>query len=72
MSLLSAIKQSLRISADNSDFDEEINDLISQAIDDLKASGIKPDVFNNYGKTNDSGDVIDSITDGNMSKLILA
>jgi phosphoribosylaminoimidazole (AIR) synthetase len=70
MSLLSAIKQSLRISTDNTDFDTEIADLISQAIDDLKASGVKPDVFNDYGSKDTDGNVVDSINDGNVRQAI--
>lgn len=70
MSLLSGIKKSLRISTDNTDFDDEINDLISQAIDDLKASGVKPDAFNNYGSKDYDGNMIDEITDGNIKQAI--
>jgi phosphoribosylaminoimidazole (AIR) synthetase len=70
MSLLSAIKKSLRISTDNTDFDDEINDLISQAIDDLKASGVKPDAFNDYGSKDSDGKTIDEINDGNIKQAI--
>lgn len=70
MSLLSSIKKSLRISDDDIDFDDEITDLVYQAIDDLKASGVKPSAFNNYGSKNSDGNMIDSITDGNIKQAI--
>ncbi len=66
MSILSSIKQSLRISADCTDFDDEINDLIFQAIEDLKASGIKPGAFNAY-----DGTTVDSIADYNIKQAII-
>ena len=72
MSLLNQIKQSLRITADNTAFDDEITDLIYQAIDDLKASGTSPGAFNQYGETDESsGKTIDTITDGNIRQAII-
>ena len=70
MSLLSSIKKSLRITDDNTDFDTEITDLISQAIDDLKAGGIKSSAFNDYGLKDSDGNTIDSISDGNIRQAI--
>ena len=70
MSLLSSIKKSLRISTDDTDFDDEITDLILQAIDDLKASGVKPDAFNNYGSKDSNENTIDTIDDGNIKQAI--
>ena len=71
MELLNQIKQSLRITADNTAFDDEITDLIHQAIDDLEASGVSPPAFNRYGENDESGKQIDSITDGNVRQCII-
>jgi hypothetical protein len=71
VSLLNQIKQSLRITADNTAFDDEITDLIYQAIDDLKASGTSPGAFNRYGEIDESGNIIDTITDGNIKQCII-
>ncbi len=71
MSLLNQIKQSLRITADNTAFDDEISDLIYQAVDDMKASGTSPGAFNRYGEKDESGNTIDTITDGNIRQAII-
>ncbi len=65
--LLQRIKKDLRISADNTDFDEEINDLIEQAIADLRASGIKSGVLDNIK------DIVIGIggVDGNIRRAII-
>ena len=39
--ILTAVKRGLRITESNTDFDEEITDLIEQAKSDLGASGVK-------------------------------
>jgi len=70
MSLLSSIKKSLRITDDDTGFNDEIADLILQAIDDLKASGVKPDAFNDYGLKDSDGNTIDTIDDGNVRQAI--
>ena len=70
MSLIDSLRKSLRISDNNTDFDDEISDLINQAIDDLKAGGVKPSAFNNYGNKDSDGNMIDSITDGNIRQAI--
>jgi phosphoribosylaminoimidazole (AIR) synthetase len=70
MSLISSLRKSLRIADDNTDFDDEIADLVNQAIDDLKASGVKPSAFNNYGAKDADENMIDGITDGNIRQAI--
>lgn len=55
--MLEKIKQSLRITQDTTSFDDEINDLIQQCKDDLKASGVI------------ESKLID--IDGNISRLII-
>lgn len=69
-SLIDSIRKSLRIADDNHDFDDEISDLINQAIDDLKAGGVKSSAFNDYGSNDTDGNVIDYITDGNIRQAI--
>ncbi len=59
--LLHRIKGDLRISADNTDFDEEIDDLIEQAVADLRASGVKSGVL----------DDIIGIVDSNIRRAII-
>jgi hypothetical protein len=71
MSLLNQIKQSLRITADNTAFDDEISDLILQCIADLEGSGVSPPSFNSYGEIDESGNTIDTITDGNIRQAII-
>lgn len=61
----------MRITDDNTDFDSELGDLISQAIYDLKASGVKLDAFNDYGNKDSEGNTIDDITDGNIKQAII-
>jgi hypothetical protein len=48
MAMLDIVKQSLRISASNTNFDGEITELIDQALDDLKAAGLNSDVLAGY------------------------
>lgn len=43
MAILNDVKVALRIAATTTDFDGEINDLISAAIDDLKLAGVAAD-----------------------------
>lgn len=43
MAVLDDVKVALRIAATTTDFDGEINDLISAAIDDLKLAGVAAD-----------------------------
>lgn len=43
MAILDDVKVALRIAATTTDFDGEINDLISAAIDDLKLAGVAAD-----------------------------
>ncbi len=47
MAMLDIVKQSLRISASNTDFDDEIEELIDQCKDDVEASGLNPDALDN-------------------------
>ena len=65
--LLHRIKSDLRISDDNIDFDDEITDLIEQAIADLRASGIKSEALA------DIKDIIIGIdgVDGNIRRAII-
>lgn len=57
--MLNKVKQSLRISATTTSFDDEINDLIDQCKDDLKSSGII------------ETKLLDVTIDGNISRLII-
>lgn len=58
--LLHRIKGDLRISDENTDFNEEILDLIQQCIADLRASGVKSGVLDNI-ETIDIGGVDENI-----------
>ena len=65
--LLQRIKKDLRISDENTDFDDEINDLIEQAIADLRASGIKSEVLDDI---NDPVIGFDGV-DANIRRVII-
>ncbi|MBR0599044.1 DNA-packaging protein [Sinanaerobacter chloroacetimidivorans] len=58
MAILDIVKTSLRISIFNTDFNDEINNLIEECQDDLGASGINPDALLNID------------TDGNLRRVI--
>ncbi len=67
MTLLDIIRSNLRITS--RDFDYELEDLIDQAVSDLKASGVNPDAFNTPFTDISDPDII--ITDANLRRAVI-